>query len=196
MTEAVYFANMGRVRIKTGMTTGGTPVPIYAIVGVLKKIEIKVNWEFAPLRGMNSILRQGVVKYNQEIEVNINWGLFDIDPEKDIFAKALAPGTAAADIAAALTLGVPDTNRVFLFDVDAYVTDEATADVGNAQYAAYTATGCYMETVPIVTAAENEWITRDLTCKGRNLLTDYLTVKPDEASWKAPVYGGAPGVTN
>lgn len=154
INKTTFFANSATCYITDD--TGDT----YTL-GVLRDLEINVSWEHVPLYGMSSILREAVAKHSAKVDVKVKFGKFDPTIANDFFTHVINPTQWVAFGLGKMT----DTNTVETFTFSAEIRSFNTSPT---KFSAIV-TGCYMESLPLLTLTENEWVARDITMVGSNI---------------------------
>lgn len=156
MSNLCWFANQASIQMKT---EAGTVVN----VGALKNVKFSPKYEIAELRGMESIMRQCVAKYNYEVDVSFEYAMWD--PAADLVLYGFLQGRSPADTNSNATVDDTSTyrNKVALFDVTATMTDTTAASKTTA-----TAWSIYFTEIPWE-LRENEYISRNMSGKAKSV---------------------------
>lgn len=151
-----YFGN--RAKVAVGVA-GFTPAAADIFL-VARGYEVNVQWETAELFGTESIFRADAAKYAVKVEVKLKGCKFGgASNIWQMILNSLNGGTGG-------TGAIADTNAIYLMDI--YVYAVGSADPTNDKIS-IEIDDCYMEGVPIP-FPENDFITLDLTFKGRTVV--------------------------
>lgn len=155
MTNLCWFANSASIQMMNGATLVN--------VGALKNVKFSPKFEIAELRGMESIQRQCIAKYNYEVDVSFEYAMWD--PSADVVLYGMLKG---ANVANSLSVGtIDDTagyrNRVATFNITATMYDTTNASKTTA-----TAWSVYFTEIPWE-LRENEYISRNMTGKAKGV---------------------------
>jgi hypothetical protein len=151
-----YFGN--RAKAAVGVA-GFTPV-LADLFTVGRGWEANITWETAELYGTDSIFRVDEAKYQVKVEAKLKGCKFG--GTTGIWQQILN----ALNGAAAGTGTIADTNAIYLHDVYIYAVGSTTPA---SDLISIKCTNCYLEGCPIP-LPENDFITLDLTFKGRGAL--------------------------
>jgi hypothetical protein len=149
-TAKVYFANRLSLTVNDG-TSDHT-------IAVIHGAEITWNAEHVEEYGMDSTLREDVVKIKQSIDVKIKYAKFD-----PIVTEWWQMGILAGDPDGG-TGAMVDTNDVALYSVVGTLTDGA----GTPQILKATIAGVYFPSMPLI-LTENQYVQHDLSGKGKSI---------------------------
>ena len=150
MTEGVYFSNAGTLTI-AATTSNPTATAVSAIQGV----KVEPRFDIAKAYGWDSILRQGVVQYNFEVDISIEW--IKWDPTKTTWLGAYWLGAGTADGTVKNT-NTPQTYVAVL----TYISDVGTKMI-------LTISGIVFKNMPI-DAKMGEWVRVSLEGSGSNIV--------------------------
>jgi len=159
--KTTFFANTATAYITDD--TGDT----YTL-GVLRDCEVTVSFEHVPLYGMSSILREAVAKHSAKVDIKVKFAKFDPTIANDFFTHVINPTQWVA-----FGLGkMVDTNTVEEFSFRAEIRSYDTVP----KKFSVVVTGCYFESLPLLTLTENEWIARDMTMVGSNITIKNISI--------------------
>ena len=152
MVNACWFSNSATIRL----LSGGTSVP----VGALKNVKFIPRFKFTELRGMETIYRHCVSKYDYEVDVEFSYAMWDSGA--DLLLWSFLKGDNVADTTEVGS--VDDTanyrSKCALFNIEATVNDTTGSSTLTA-----TVYNVYFKEIP-VELIENEYISRACTGKG------------------------------
>jgi hypothetical protein len=155
MVNVCWFSNSATIR----RLSGGTSVP----VGALKNVKFIPRFKFTELRGMETIYRHCVSKYDYEVDVEFSYAMWDSNA--DILLWSFLKGDNVADTTDVGT--VDDTanyrSKCALFNIEATINDTTGASTITA-----TVYNVYFKEIP-VELIENEYISRACTGKGKSI---------------------------
>jgi hypothetical protein len=155
MVNGCWFSNSATIRL----LSGGTSVP----VGALKNVKFIPRFKFTELRGMETIYRHCVSKYDYEVDVEFSYAMWDSNA--DILLWSFLKGDNVADTTDVGT--VDDTanyrSKCALFNIEATINDTTGASTITA-----TVYNVYFKEIP-VELIENEYISRACTGKGKSI---------------------------
>lgn len=156
MANLCWFANQAQIQL---YTQAGTIVN----VGALKNVKFSPKFEIAELRGMDSIMRQCIAKYNYDVDVSFEYAMWD--PSADIILYGMLQGRSPADTNSVGTVDDTSTyrNTVATFQITATMTDTSAASKTTA-----TAYSVYFTEIPWE-LRENEYISRNMTGKAKGV---------------------------
>jgi hypothetical protein len=165
MAQTSYFGDTITVSLKTVETT-----PVTLVVGVLKGVEIKAEWEHVELYGQDSVKRECVARKNLKVSVNAKSAKF----HASVIGEILGTLTLDKDVEGAAATGytaasIADSNTVPLFTLTGTLTG-CNAEVYTAKV-----TNVYWEGAPW-SAPDGEYSAIDLTGFGDDLILGYKTV--------------------
>ncbi len=147
MTTYSWFANSAALQILQGATA--------VSIAALKGVTITPRFEIVDLYGMESVLRQAVVKHSMKVDIECKYAMWD--PDTDSIMAGVLMGNAAATTNPAT---VDDTatyrNTLGLFTITATIKDTTLAKTLTA-----TAWEVYFDSVPYE-FNENEFMVRNL----------------------------------
>lgn len=152
-SKTTFFANSATAYIQKGGDT-------YTF-GVLRDLEFTVAWEHVPLYGMSSIVREAVAKHSAKVDIKVKFGKFDPTLANDFIGAIINPDTPTAGT-------MQDTNKV----TDSFIIVAGVDNPAGTISFNIRATGVYFESVPVLTLTENEWVMRDFTAVGKNIVLD------------------------
>jgi len=155
MTNYSWFANSANLTL----TIGGTPIPVAA----LRNVSFTPHFETAELYGMESLLRQGVAKYQHSVDVKCEFAMWDTENDY-VLNSVLAGGYSTT--ATTLDTGCARA-KCALFNITATVYDTTCAKKLTA-----TIYDVYFNDVPFE-LRENEFISRSLAGKGKLMQLTY-----------------------
>lgn len=155
MTNLCWFANSASIQMLNGATLVN--------VGALKNVKFTPRFEIAELRGMESIMRQCVAKYNYEVDVSFEYAMWD--PSADVVLYGMLQGSNVADSLSNGTLDDTSSyrNKVATFNITATMYDTTSASKTTA-----TAWSVYFTEIPWE-LRENEYISRNMTGKAKSV---------------------------
>ena len=152
MVNVCWFSNSATIRL----LSGGTSVP----VGALKNVKFIPRFKFTELRGMETIYRHCVSKYDYEVDVEFSYAMWDSGA--DLLLWSFLKGDNVADTTEVGS--VDDTanyrSKCALFNIEATVNDTTGSSTLTA-----TVYNVYFKEIP-VELIENEYISRACTGKG------------------------------
>lgn len=164
MAQTSFFGDTLTVVFKTVETS-----PVSLTVGILKGVEIKVEWEHVELYGQETVFREDVARKNAKVSVNAKFAKF----HPNVIGKILGTETADKDVDGEAESGttqasITDSNTVPLFDIWGTVTGK------NAETYDVKVTNIYWEGAPW-TAPDGEYSQVDLTGYGDKMYVGYVT---------------------
>jgi hypothetical protein len=155
-TATTYFGN----RAKAAITAAGASPSLADLFTVGRGWEANITWDTAELYGTDSIFRVDEAKHTLKAEGKLKGCKFDPAGAEGVFKHIFATLNGAAGGTGAIA----DTNAVYLMDVYIYGVGTATGSNFSVEIS-----NAYLEGVPIP-FPENDFITLDLTFKGRGAL--------------------------
>jgi hypothetical protein len=161
MTNYCWFANSASVQMYTDC---GTVVNM----GAIKNLKFSPKFEIAELRGMESIMRKCVAKYNYEVDVSFEYAMWD--PAADLVLWSMLAGRGAANTTSAVGKIDDDAayrNKVATFNITATIYDTTSSSTITA-----TVYHVYFTEIPFE-LRENEYISRNMTGKGASVEFGY-----------------------
>ena len=161
MANTGWFANSAALQITSGATI--------ANVAALRNVKFSPKFEVADLRGIESLYRLAEAKYNYEVDVSFEFAMWDASA--DIVLYSFLKGENITQTGAAT---LDDTSgyrsQVATFNITATVYDHT-----NASYFTATIYNIYFNEIPYE-LRENEWISRNMTGKGKSMALVYTAV--------------------
>lgn len=130
-----------------------------ATVGALRNVKMTPQNEVTDIYGLGSILREKAVRHTFSVDVGVEFAMWDSSAD-DILEGFIA-GSTSGDGSTA------DNNTVGLFTIIATIKSH---DGSNTM--TMTASSVYFSNIS-VEVRENEWISRNLTGKGKTLTIAY-----------------------
>jgi len=129
-----------------------------AFVLVAKDIKIEPAFEYSPLYGTGSTLRQDIARHTADMKVSFTVHKIEVATTLNPVFKILS---SSGSTAGTLTAANGDTTATQLFDVDIYLdADAAAAD--NIKYAI---TDVYFESFP-ASMSDTDWVGFEFTGHG------------------------------
>lgn len=147
MTAYSFFANSASLEVKAGATA--------VTVAALKGVTMTPRFEIVDLYGMESALRQAVVKHSMKVDVECKYAMWDPDTD-NIMAAVLMGDAQATTNPATINDTATYRNTLGLFTITATVKDTTLAKTLTA-----TAWDVYFDSVPFE-FNENEFMVRNL----------------------------------
>lgn len=152
MTNYCWFANSAALQMYNGATL--------VTVGAIKNVKFTPKFEIAELRGMESIKRQCVAKYNFEVDVSFEYGMWDTAADVVLWGMLQGGNVAGSTGVGTLDDTANYRNKVATFNIVATIFDTTNAATLTA-----TVYNVYFTEIPFE-LRENEYITRNMTGKG------------------------------
>lgn len=148
--EGVFFANQGTLTV-VGTTGGPSPA---ANINAVANVTVNQKWAFAKLYAWGSNQRLGVKKFEEDVEVDIDWVKWD--PTVTTWWAMYIMNSAAGGTTA-------DTNDVVTFTLTFSWTNSAGTIMK------VTVSEVYFENLPIADAKQNEWMHMKLHGYGKTM---------------------------
>lgn len=161
MTNTGWFANSAQLQMVSGATI--------ASVAALRNVRFTPKYEVAELRGIESLLRQAVAKYNYEVDVAFEFAMWDGTADIVLYSMLKGANTTQSG-AAQLDDSVGYRSKVATFNITATVYDHTRSN-----YFTATIYDVYFSEIPYE-LRENEWISRNMSGKGASMMLVYASV--------------------
>lgn len=161
MTNTGWFANSASLTMTSGATI--------ANVAALRNVRFTPKYEVAELRGIESLLRQAVAKYNYEVDVSFEYAMWDATADIVLYSM-LKGGNTTQSGNAELDNTASFRSKVATFNIVATVYDH-----NRTNYFTATIYDVYFTEIPYE-LRENEWISRNMSGKGASMVLSYATV--------------------
>jgi hypothetical protein len=163
MTNYCWFANSASIKMYNGGDTSATAVT----VGALKNVKFSPKFEIAELRGMESIMRQCIAKYNYEVDVSFEYAMWDSTADVILFGML-----AGGNVAESTGVGTIDDTAAYRNKVATFTIEATVYDTTNSATMTATAYGVYFTEIPFE-LRENEYISRNMSGKARSIAFGY-----------------------
>jgi hypothetical protein len=140
-----------------------------ANVAAIRNVKFTPKVETAELRGIESLYRQAVAKYNYEVDVSFEFAMWDATADIVLYSFLKGENTTQSG-AAALDDTAGYRSQVATFNITATVYDHARSN-----YFVATIYDVFFNEIPYE-LRENEWISRNMSGKGASMMLTYSTV--------------------